>query len=234
MKTVGKINSFQSLGTLDGPGVRYVIFMQGCPLRCACCHNPETWDTDKGTDYSVEDVFKNVLKYREYFGKNGGVTVSGGEPLLQQKFIIDLFRLCKEENISTCLDTSGCIINNDTDELLELTDYCLLDFKYTNADDYLKFTGLSIDYPIKFLKKLDLHKVDTVLRQVIIRGINDSTQDIEKLKNIKDRYTCVSEIELLPFRKLCTEKYENLNIDFRFKDMDETDEETINRLNRCI
>lgn len=234
MKTVGKINSFQSLGTLDGPGVRYVIFMQGCPLRCACCHNPETWDIGKGTDYSVEDVFKNVLKYREYFGKNGGVTVSGGEPLLQQKFIIDLFRLCKKENISTCLDTSGCIINDDTEELLELTDYCLLDFKYTNADDYLKFTGLSIDYPIKFLEKLDLHKVNTVLRQVIIRGINDSMQNIEKLKNIKDRYNCVSEIELLPFRKLCTEKYENLNIDFRFKDIDETDENTINRLNRYI
>ena len=125
----GKIHSFQSLGTVDGPGVRYVVFMQGCNLRCDCCHNPDTWAFDGGNEYNVAQVFNNVCRYKEYFGKDGGITVSGGEPLLQAPFVKELFALCKESGINTCLDTSGSVINNSVISLLDYTDRVLLDIK---------------------------------------------------------------------------------------------------------
>lgn len=231
---IGKINSFLSLGTLDGPGIRFVVFMQGCPLRCACCHNPETWDINKGKEFSAEDILKKVIRYKEYFGKNGGITVSGGEPLLQSEFVKELFMLCKENDISTCLDTSGYIIDENTDELLNLTDYCLLDFKYTDNENYLKYTGLNINAPLKFLEKLEIHNTDTVLRQVIIPGINDNENNIKNLLMLKNKFPIICEIELLPFKKLCEEKYEKLGIDFKFKDIEETSDETIDKLNKYL
>ena len=107
----GRVHSIQTLGTLDGPGVRFVLFLQGCPLRCACCHNPDTWDLEGGTLYTAKEILDKVLRYKEYFGKTGGITISGGEPLLQSEFAFELFSLCKENGIHTCLDTSGCLIN---------------------------------------------------------------------------------------------------------------------------
>lgn len=230
----GKINSFLSLGTLDGPGVRFVVFMQGCPLRCACCHNPETWDTNAGNEFSAEEVFEKIIRYKEYFGDKGGVTVSGGEPLIQAEFVTELFKLCKENNISTCLDTSGCIISEKTDELLKLTDHCLLDFKYTNKNDYLKYTGLDMSIPLKFLKKLKSYDVNTVLRQVIIEGLNDNEDNILYLLKLKQKFSFISEIELLPFKKLCEDKYKTLGIDFKFKNFGETSAETIDCLNKYL
>ena len=230
----GKINSFLSLGTLDGPGVRFVVFMQGCPLRCACCHNPETWDTNAGNEFSAEEVFEKIIRYKEYFGDKGGVTVSGGEPLIQAEFVTELFKLCKENNISTCLDTSGCIISEKTDELLKLTDHCLLDFKYTNKNDYLKYTGLDMSIPLKFLKKLKSYDVNTVLRQVIIEELNDNEDNILYLLKLKQKFSFISEIELLPFKNLCEDKYKTLGIDFKFKNFRETSAETIDCLNKYL
>ena len=132
----GRISSFQTLGTLDGPGVRFVAFLQGCPLRCVCCHNPETWDKNGGTQYTAKEVVERAERYKEYFGKEGGITLSGGEPLLQIEFVTEVFRLAHEKGINTCLDTSGCIINEKTEELLDYTDYCLLDIKYTTDREY--------------------------------------------------------------------------------------------------
>ena len=134
----GFVNSIQTLGTLDGPGVRFVVFMQGCPLKCGYCHNPETQELSGGKEYTADQIVASVLRYKEYFGENGGITVSGGEPLLWANFVEELFTLCKKDGINTCLDTSGSILNNAVKEMLTHTDRVLLDIKYTN-DNFLFF-----------------------------------------------------------------------------------------------
>ena len=133
----GRIHSFQSLGTADGPGVRAVVFMQGCPLRCACCHNPDTWDFNGGTKVTAEEIFVKIKRLKNYFGKDGGVTASGGEPLMQPEFLKELFTLCKTDGITTAIDTSGCILNDSVKELLKLTDTVLLDYKYITDMPYV-------------------------------------------------------------------------------------------------
>ena len=152
---IGKIHSFQSLGTLDGPGVRFVVFTQGCNLRCGCCHNPDTWDMNNAKEIDTNEIIKKVIRYKEYFGTQGGITVSGGEPLLQPKFTKELFMLAHKENINTCLDTSGSILNDDVKELLEHTDYVLLDLKYTSNELYNKYVGCSLNNVLDFLKYLN-------------------------------------------------------------------------------
>ena len=137
----GKINSIQTLGTLDGPRVRFVVFMQGCFLRCGCCHNPDTWDINAGQEYSAFDLAEKAEHYKDYFGKNGGVTLSGGEPLMQSEFAAEFFKECKKKNIHTCLDTSGAVLNDEVKELLKFTDLVLLDIKYTTDEDYKKYVG---------------------------------------------------------------------------------------------
>ena len=137
----GRIHSFQSLGTVDGPGVRFVAFLQGCPLRCKCCHNPDTWEFGNGTEYTAEEIVKRALRYKEYYGETGGITLSGGEPLMQPLFAAEIFRLSKESGLNTCPDTSGCILNDAVKDLLQYTDRVLLDIKYTNDADYRENVG---------------------------------------------------------------------------------------------
>ena len=212
----GKINSFQSLGTVDGPGVRSVVFMQGCPLRCGCCHNPDTWDINKGENFTTKQIIDKVVRFKEYFGIDGGITVSGGEPLLQPEFVSELFILCHENNINTCLDTSGVILNDKVKKLLSLTDRVLLDIKYTNNEDYIKFVGCSLEKVNEFLEYLNLKKIPTTIRQVIIPTLNDSKENIDKLNDIISIYPCIDSVELLPFKKICKVKYDNLSIPFEF------------------
>ena len=150
----GRINSFQSLGTLDGPGIRFVIFTQGCPLRCGCCHNPDTWDVNGGEEYEAKDVVNKALRFKPYFKNNGGINVSGGEPLLQADFVSELFKLSKENGIGTCLDTSGCIINDSVIKLLDYTDRVLLDVKYLDNEKYIKHVGCTFNKVIEFLDVL--------------------------------------------------------------------------------
>ena len=210
----GRIHSFQSLGTVDGPGVRFVVFMQGCPLRCACCHNPDTWDMEGGTEYTPDEVFSKILRYSEYFGKDGGVTVSGGEPLLQSEFVTALFKLCREAGIDTCLDTAGVHLGEKEKALLRVTDRVLLDIKYVTDEMYKKYVGCSIEKPLEFLAYLNEQNIDTTIRQVNIPTLNDSENDILLLKDMAKKYSCVKKIELLPFRKICQTKYDNMGIPF--------------------
>lgn len=228
----GNISSFQSMGTLDGPGVRFVAFTQGCPLRCACCHNPETWSVNGGTVYTAEQVVNRALKYKEYFGETGGITISGGEPLLQPEFTAEIFKLCRENGINTCLDTSGCI--GGADEVLKFTDYCLLDIKYTTDEQYKKYVGCSLAQPLDFLKQLNDRNIPTRIRQVIIKGLNDTPESIKRLKELVSPFKCVSEIELLPFRKLCVSKYEKLGLDFPLKETPETASSDIEKLKMLL
>ena len=207
------------MGTLDGPGVRFVVFMQGCNLRCGCCHNPDTWSSVGGKEYTPEELVSRAVRYREYFGKDGGVTVSGGEPLLQAEFVRELFRLCHDADLNTCLDTSGSLLNEAVDGLLDETDRVLLDIKYTDDALYRKHVGCSIDNPLRFLKRLNEKGIATTLRQVTIPTLNDTKDNVFALCDIAKAYPCVDKIELLPFKKICQVKYDGMGISFPFADL---------------
>ena len=230
----GRISSIQTMGTLDGPGVRFIVFTQGCPLRCGCCHNPETWDINGGSIMTAAELAERAEKYRCYFGKKGGITVSGGEPLLQADFVRELFSLCREKGINTCLDTSGCILNDSVERLLDVTDYCLLDIKYTTDEKYRSFVGSGMDAPLRFLERLEEKNIPTRLRQVTIKGLNDDEENAARLKELWKSHSCVEEVELLAFLTLCREKYEKLGCDFRFGDIPETPKSEVTRLQRII
>ena len=210
----GRIQSIQSLGTVDGPGVRFVAFMAGCPLRCKCCHNPETIDGRDFSEYEPQMLADTAARFREYFGERGGVTLSGGEPLIQAEFATEYFRLCHARGINTCLDTSGCIMNPAVDALLGVTDRVLLDIKYTNDADYRENVGCGLAPVLRFLEELEQRGIPTTLRQVIIPTLNDSEDNIRALAEIAHTHKCVDGVELLPFRKYCEVKYKNLGIPF--------------------
>ena len=210
----GHIQSIQSLGTVDGPGVRFVAFMAGCPLRCKCCHNPETIDGRDFSEYEPQTLADTAARFREYFGERGGVTLSGGEPLIQAEFATEYFRLCHARGINTCLDTSGCIMNPAVDALLGVTDRVLLDIKYTNDADYRENVGCGLAPVLRFLEELEQRGIPTTLRQVIIPTLNDSEDNIRALAEIARAHRCVDGVELLPFRKYCEVKYKNLGIPF--------------------
>lgn len=226
----GKINSIQTLGTLDGPGIRFIAFLQGCNLRCGCCHNPETWESSGGEEITAEALVQNALKYREYFGSKGGITLSGGEPLMQAEFVKEVFSLCKQKGINTCLDTSGSIINDAVLEALEFTDFVLLDIKYTTDELYREYAGCGIEKPLKFLKILEERKIPYRIRQVIIPTLNDNEENIKALNDLTKNLEFLEKIELLPFKKLCKSKYEDLKIPFRFENISEPDKNIMKQL----
>lgn len=226
----GRIHSFQSLGTVDGPGVRFVVFLQGCPLRCKCCHNPDTWDMTGGREYTPIELVTRVLRFKDYFGNDGGITLSGGEPLMQSEFALEVFRLCHENGINTCLDTSGCIINDNVKELLSETDRLLLDIKYVTDEEYKENVGCSIHPVMDFLKYAQEKNIPVTLRQVIIPGINDNEKNITKLRSIISEYPVIDKTELLPFKKICEVKYKEMNIPFPFANIPSASQATVDSL----
>ena len=231
----GRIHSFQSLGTADGPGVRAVVFMQGCPLRCACCHNPDTWDFNGGKEATPEEIFLKIKRLKNYFGESGGVTVSGGEPLMQPEFIKELFTLCKTDGITTAIDTSGCcVLNNDIKDVLKLTDTVLLDYKYITDELYKTKVGCEKVKVDEFLEYLNSQNIDAWIRQVIIKDLNNNKSSVSALKELKEKYSCIKKIELLPFKKLCIEKYEKLNIQFPLEETPETTKQEIENLTEYL
>lgn len=234
MNKKGVIHSIQSLGTVDGPGIRFVVFLKGCNLRCGCCHNPDTWEMTDGTEYTPEEIVNKAVRYKEYFGKDGGITISGGEPLLQAEFAKEVFTLCKAKGLNTCLDTSGSVLNDEVKSLLEVTDRVLLDIKYTTDEDYQKYVGCSLSLPMDFLNYLEKQKIPTTLRQVIIPTLNDSEENILKLKNIKDSHSTIDKVELLPFKKICQVKYDNMGIPFPFAHLPEPSRALMENLQTII
>jgi pyruvate formate lyase activating enzyme len=177
---------------------------------------------------------KKALNYREYFGEKGGITLSGGEPLLQSEFAYEIFKLCHENGINTCLDTSGSILNNQVKKLLTETDRVLLDIKYTDNALYLENVGCSIDKPMEFLEYLNEQKIPTTIRQVIIPTLNDNEENIERLNEIVKKYSCIDKVELLPFKKICQTKYDSMKIEFPFGHLDTPTKETMNKLNKLL
>ena len=230
----GQVHSIQSLGTLDGPGLRFVVFLQGCNLRCKCCHNPDTWDVQSEKQFTPEEIVEKALHYKEYFGKKGGVTISGGEPLLQAEFVYEVFKLCHKKGINTCLDTSGSILNDNIKKLLTDTDRVLLDIKYTENDLYEQNVGCSLEKPMNFLYYLNEQKIPTTIRQVIIPTLNDNENNIQKLNEIVEKHSCVDKVELLPFKKICQTKYDNMKIEFPFEHIPTPTKETMDKLNKLL
>lgn len=230
----GFVSSIQSMGTLDGPGVRFVAFLQGCNLRCGCCHNPETQSVSGGEEYTPSQLVSKASRFKNYFGKDGGITLSGGEPLLQTPFATEVFRECHRLGVGTCLDTSGSVISPDTTALLDETDIVLLDIKYHTDELYKQYVACSIDKPLAFLDLLNKNGIPTVLRQVIIPGLNDNEDNIKFLKDLSKKYPCVIKIELLPFKKICSSKYQSLGKEFPFEKFPTPSAELMQKLNNML
>lgn len=221
---VGNIHSFFAGGTVDGPGIRFVIFMKGCPLRCMYCHNPDTWTMDNANVYEVSDVVKEALKYKGYYKNGGGVTVSGGEPLLQIDFIIELFKELKKNNIHTALDTSGVIFDKDNlelmnkfDELIKYTDLVLLDIKHIDNIEHIKLTGKPNINILEFAKYLSDNNVRTWIRHVLVPDITLNDEYLIKLKGFIDTLNNVEKIEVLAYHTMGIVKYKNLGIPYRLE-----------------
>lgn len=230
----GKVNSIQSLAASDGPGVRFAVFLQGCNLRCGCCHNPDTWNISGGTEYTPKEIVEKATHYKEYFGNDGGITISGGEPLLQPDFVKEVFALCHQKGINTCLDTSGSIFNDSVKEALKETDRVLLDIKYTTNELYKEHVGCDLEKPLRFLDYLDEQGIPVTVRQVIIPTLNDNEENVKKLKAICDAHKCVDKIELLAFRKMCKVKYDNLGIHFAHGHLPEPTAQVMSDLRQII
>ncbi len=216
-----KIHSFESFGTVDGPGIRFVVFLKGCPLRCKFCHNPDTWDATTGKNYTVDELVLQILRYKSYFTGGGGVTVSGGEPLLQTEAVLELFTKLKKKGIHTCIDTSGCTFNKkDTaklDALLEQTDLVLLDIKHMDSERHKELTGQGNENILSFAKYLNAKGKKMWLRHVLIPGWTDSAEQLESLARFASGLKNVEKTELLPYHTLGEVKYEKLGIEYPFK-----------------
>lgn len=225
----GYIHSLQSLGTVDGPGVRAVVFTAGCPLRCAYCHNPDTWHKNDGILTDSSELADKILRLYPYI-KNGGVTFSGGEPCLQAGFLCELADKLKEKGLHIALDTSGAVQNDETDALIDRCDLVLLDVKMTNEDDYLRYTGGSLSKTLSFLEKLRDKGVPVWIRNVVVPTINDTEDSVRALKALVAPYDNVERIELLPFRKLCLEKYSELGLDFPLAHLPQLSESKLQEL----
>ena len=214
----GRVHSFESFGTVDGPGIRFVVFLQGCPMRCLYCHNPDTWSVSAGTEYTAEDVAGRVLKYKNYFTGGGGVTVSGGEPLMQAEFVAALFAALKDKGIHTALDTSGALYDEDRPEafssLLSLTDLVLLDIKHIDDGEHIKLTGRSNKNILAFARRLAELGKNVWIRHVLVPGITDDDGCLTRLKAFISSLGNVSRVEVLPYHTMGAVKYKKLGIPY--------------------
>ena len=235
----GYIHSLESFGTVDGPGVRYVVFFQGCPMRCQYCHNPDTWYLQDGTLMEAEDIIKRMMRNISFY-KTGGLTATGGEPMFQLPFLIELFTLAKKQGIHTCLDTSGIMFPGNEpeseegkerlakiDKLLEVTDLIMLDIKEFEKEDHLALTGQSNEHILEFARYLEAKEQPMWIRHVVVPGLTFQEEKLRKLGNYLKTFTNLEKIEVLPYHALGKVKYDNLEMDYVLKDTPQlTKEET--------
>ena len=231
----GSIDSVETMGLVDGPGIRYVVFLQGCKLRCLFCHNPETWKMEEKNMTTAEELIDKIKRYKNYFGKEGGVTFSGGDPLCQPEFLLECLKKCKQEGIHTCLDTSGVGCNKELyPEILSYTDLVILDIKAVTPEAYKKMTG----YPMKdfseFLELCQKLEKKIWLRQVIVPGINDTEEYILELKKYIKNIKNVERVELLPYHLYGVEKYKKLGIPYRLDGVPAMKKEDLDKLNQIL
>lgn len=226
----GKIHSIESMGLVDGPGIRVVVFFQGCALRCLYCHNPDTWSENEGQEYTAEDIVKKLARYKAYFNTSGGgVTFSGGDPLRQPEFLLEVLKLCKKEGIHTCIDTSG-VGKGNYEEILDYTDLVLYDVKHLTEEGYLDMTGVKYGEAQKFLDACIKKGTKLWIRQVVLPGKTDSEDYMEKLKEFVDSLENVEKVELLPYHLLGVNKYEVMGINYRLDGVEAMDKDKCRQL----
>jgi len=231
----GFIHSYETCGAVDGPGIRFVVFTQGCPLRCKYCHNPDTWAPNKGQELDSEDLIDKVQRY-ETFMRNtgGGLTVSGGEPLMQAEFVADLFKKAKERGIHTALDTSGAASAGRVNHVLEHTDLILLDVKSTDPVMYKTLTGTKDEYFYQTLELAAKNNVEVWLRLVIVPGFTDNQKEIENINLLKAKYDNISKVELLPFHKMGEYKWAELGLNYELEETNEPESSLMDSLNTLL
>lgn len=227
----GRIHSLQSFGTVDGPGVRYVVFMQGCPMRCAYCHNPDTWAIDAGEEYDAEYIVEQYHR-NEGFYKDGGLTVTGGEPLLQIDFLLELFELCKKDNIHTCIDTSGItykpgndVYNAKLDKLMTMTDLVMLDIKHIDPVKHMELTKQPNDGILAFARYLSDKEIPIWIRHVVVPGITDDEEYLRRLGYFIGDLKTLKALDVLPYHDMAKPKYENLGMEYVLKDVKPMDKQ---------
>lgn len=232
MSILGRIHSLESLGTVDGPGIRFVVFMQGCPLRCQFCHNPDTWDTSKGMEYTPEQLANEIMKYKAYMDfSGGGVTFTGGEPLLQAEFLLEVCKLLKSKGISSiAVDTSGFVWNDNVEKVLEYADLVLLDIKNFDPSVYKTVTGVNLAPTLKFLDYLKDHSINTWIRYVLVPNLTDDLESIKLLSDHLKNYPNVTKIEVLGFHKMGEYKWRELGLDYKLSETKEPDKELLNQV----
>lgn len=213
--TAGYIHSWESMGLVDGPGIRTVIFLQGCHLRCLYCHNPDTWSCTKnsGEVMTADEVVRRLRRFQPYYGEEGGVTFSGGEPLLQKDFLIDVLKKCKQAGIHTCLDTAGCGVGG-YEEILSHTDLVLFDLKHYTNDGYRYITGRSPEESLIFLETAQKMQIPLWIRHVVVPGITDSAAHLTGLENYIRQIRGVKRVELLPYHILGVSKYHTMHLPY--------------------
>lgn len=219
----GYIHSTESFGTVDGPGIRYVVFFQGCPLRCLYCHNPDTWEFSGGRKVTAEELMEEYDSYREFL-KSGGITATGGEPMAQPEFLTELFSLAKSKGVHTCLDTSGIVFNPEShekvDKIIDHTDLVMLDIKHIDDEEHKKLTGRSNKNILAFAEYLRDRNIPLWVRHVVVPGITDDKNELLGLGKFLAGLTNLKALDVLPYHDMGKVKYQNLGIDYPLKDVE--------------
>ena len=230
----GRIHSLESFGTVDGPGTRFVVFVQGCPMRCAYCHNPDTWEVNAGTLMEPTEIIEQYDRNAAFYQNGGGLTVTGGEPLLQVDFLIDLFTLAKEKGIHTCIDSSGIAFNRSNapllakmDKLMTLTDLVMLDIKHIDPEKHKELTSQDNKNILDFAKYLDEKGVDMWIRHVVVPGITDDDKYLFELGYFIGQFKNLKALDVLPYHTMGVVKYEKLGMEYKLKGVPAMDKDTV-------
>jgi len=231
-----KVHSIESFGTVDGPGIRFVLFLQGCHLQCKFCHNRDTWDMKGGEYKTLDDIFEKIKRYKNYMMlSGGGVTVTGGEPLLQVKFLIELFKKLKAEGFHTCIDTSGIVaITDDVKEVLKYTDLVLLDIKHIDDEKCKKLVGVSNQRELEFAKYLSENNVKMWIRQVLVPGYTDDEEDLKKLKKFIKSLKTVEKVQILPYHSMGKYKWEKLGLNYELENVRDGNQDDVDRAKKIL
>lgn len=231
-----RVHSIETFGTVDGPGIRFVLFLQGCYLQCKYCHNRDTWDLKGGEPKSLDDILEKIKRYKNYMMlSGGGVTVTGGEPFLQVKFLIELFKKLKEEGIHTCIDTSGIVaITDDVKELLKYTDLVLLDIKHIDDEKCKKLVGVSNKRELEFAQYLNENNIKIWIRQVLVPGYTDDEEDLKRLKKFIKSLKTVENVQVLPYHSMGKFKWEKLGNKYELEDVRDANQNDVDRVKMIL
>jgi pyruvate formate lyase activating enzyme len=235
MSITGRIHSFESFGTVDGPGIRFIVFMQGCPLRCVYCHNRDTWDAKGGSEYTVDEVMVELKKYASYMRfSGGGITVTGGEPTLQAEFVTGLFRKCREEGIHTALDTSGFADLDRVRELLSFTDLVLLDIKHAVEEKHRLITGVGSEKIRRFAYYLSEQGIPAWIRYVLVPGLTDDEADLQLAARFISELKNVEKVEVLAYHNMGQFKWESMEQQYMLADIKEPTPEQMKKAREIL